>query len=186
MKSCSQCGKSYAPSRVLCLDCCEILEEKQYLRLVWVTLAIAFLVHLVLAQYGYAGSGLIMESLMSETFLLIVSVVAWKCFQKWKSPQRRILYEVVSLYSDRAGRVIILGATIFALLVLSGVITFKAARIDEPPLLVCFRLIRYYAILSCGLLYLVLALSIQKLNFFDFRLRNSLIQQELENRDNVG
>jgi hypothetical protein len=82
MKSCSQCGKTYSPARVLCLDCCEILEEKQYLRLVWLTLAIAFLAHFILARYGYAGHGLIKESLMSEVILLIVCVVAWKSVQK--------------------------------------------------------------------------------------------------------
>jgi hypothetical protein len=186
MKACSQCGKTYSPSRVLCLDCNEILEEKDYLRLVWLTLAIAFLVHFILGRYGFAGSGLIKESLMSEVVVLVVCVGAWKCIQKAKSPQRRILYELASLYSDRSGRVAILGATIFILLYSSGVITFEPTRIDEPPFLAYYRVVRYYTIVSCGSIYLFLVFSIHKLAFFDFRLRNSLIHQELRNRENVG
>lgn len=184
MKSCSECGKAYPISRVLCLDCCEILEERPYLRLVLLTLAIAVLAHFTLAKFGYAGHGLVKESFMSEVFLLIPCVVAWKCVQKLKTPQRRILYEIGSLYSDRFGRAMIIAATIFSLLLFSGAITFKPAGIgalNEPPALAYFRTIRYYTILSGGLIFLLLVFYIQKLNLFDFRLKNSLIQQELRN-----
>ena len=183
MKTCSQCGKTYPLSRVLCLDCCEILEEKPYLRLVGWTLALAIIVHFALGKYGYPGRGLIQESFMTETMLLAICVLVWKTVQKWKTPQRRILYELASLYSDRSGRVMILGITIFAVVVLSGMVTFDGARSNAPQGLVWYRAARHYAILGFGFIYLLLVFWIQGLAFFNFRIKNSLIHQELKNRE---
>jgi hypothetical protein len=168
---------------VLCLDCCEILEEKPYLRLVGWTMAFAIIVHFALGKFGYPGRGLIQESFMTETILLVICALIWKAVQKWKTPQRRILYELASLYSDRWGRVMILGIAIFAVVVLSGMVTFDGARSKDSQALGWFRAARHYAILGFGFIYLLLVFWRQGLAFFDFRIKNSLIHQELKNRE---
>lgn len=186
MKTCPQCGHSYPLSRVLCVPCNEILDEKPYLRLVWVTLAIAFAFHFVLARFGYAGHGIVKETFMTEAFLLIISVLVWKGAQKWRTPQRRVLYELASLYSDRWGRLLVLGITLFALLAFSGVLKFNADRLPEPTAVTGFRLIRIYVILGLGAFYVLVVFGVQKFAFFDFRLQNSLVRRELNNAESVG
>ena len=179
MKTCPECQTSYPVTRVLCLRCSEILEERQFIRMVYVTLAIAFAFHFLLGKAGYSGSGLVRESFMTEVLLLSFVVVVWKLRQKSREPNRRVLYELASLYSDRTGRAIILGGVIFVTLISLGIGTpIPSARPVQPDFLIFFRKLRFWIVAFSAFAYFVLALRFQGAALFDFRLKNSLEPQE--------
>lgn len=179
MKTCSHCGKSYPLSRVLCLDCVEILEERFYIRLIVLTFVAAFAIHLALGKWGYTGRGLIMESLMTEAALLVFAVLLWKSFQKWKSPQRRILYELASLYSDRTGRIVVFTLATVLVLFFSGFFAMHPPKeLSEPDLLHSFRIVRTRVLLVFGSAYVIVVFYIQGLDFFDLSLKNSFLRKE--------
>jgi hypothetical protein len=181
MKICPECGMSYPVRRVLCLQCGEILDERQYLRLIYATLAAAFGLHLILGRAGYPGRGLISETFMSGTFFLLICIVAWKTVQKIRQPQRRILYELASLYSDQIGRAMLLSAIIVCgLFILQIGIPRRVKPAPEPHAMTVYRKARYLTVVYGGITYAIVALSIQRGAFFNFRLKNSLLDRELK------
>src|SRR6185295_7955948 len=146
----------------LCLHCNQTLEENQYLRLVYATFAIAFGFHLILRNAGYPGTGLISETFMTEVLLLIPVVAVWKLVQKIREPQRKILYELVSLYSDRTGRILIIGLMIVTILYFLGIgLPFHGKRAAAPNALIMFRKVRFFVIFCAGISYMALSLWLQ-------------------------
>src|SRR5687768_7475820 len=152
MKTCPECQTSYPVTRVLCLRCFAILEENQYQRLIFVTLVEAFVLHFFLGKAGYKGSGLVREAFMTAFVLLVFNLIAWKVFQKLRHPQRNVLYELASFYSDRFGRAIFISGVL--------VIAFIALGVSSPPppnrppvpeWWIVFTKTRYWIILFTGL-----------------------------------
>ena len=182
MKTCPECSTSYPPSRVLCLHCNEILEEKHYLRLVWATFIVALAFHFILGRLDYPGTGFISESFKTEVFLLIYSVLFWKLFQKWKNPDRRVMYELASLYSDRLGRLLILGLLLALFYLFIVPPDPVPARPTNPPdALILFNKARYWTVVCLGTAYIAIVLFQQKLALFNFKLPNSLMDREIQN-----
>jgi len=181
MKTCPECGATHAVQRLFCLQCSTVLDERTYLKLVYVTFAVAFAIHFMLGRAGYPGTGLISETFQTEVLLLILAVAAWKLIQKSREPQRRISYELASLYSDRTDRLVILGLLVFmAIYFLKLGIPFRLSQHTEPHVLTLFRKARFWVVVPGGLAYIAILLSIQRAAFFNFNVSNPMLAGEFE------
>ena len=183
MKECPECERQYSIDRLICLDCVETLEDKTYLRFIWVTMAVAVIFHLWLQQWSELGRGLIREALKTEVFLLLISYPSWKVLQKLRNPKRRVLREMGSVFAERSDRLMVLGLSVFLLLSLPGLVsTLSSWELNlepgRPLWLTWFLAVRLWVFLAA--LFVPIAVMIdQGWRFFDPRIQNTYSDREV-------
>lgn len=183
MKNCSECNKAHLISSLICEDCEEILEELLYLRFVWGTLIIAILVQILFSNLGQHGAGFIFEVLMNEAFFLITSYPVWKIIQKIKEPERKILQEMGSIFSERSDRIMMIVLLIMALFLSPKVFPalfsweFKQGSIETIWYLTFWIIRTWVALLA--MFFVPIAIMVdQGFRFFDMRIPNTYLGRD--------
>jgi hypothetical protein len=184
MKECPDCRKQYPVGRLICLDCFEILEEKVFLRFVWVTLALAVALQLAFQHLGVRGTGFLPEVFMNEAFLLVLSYPTWKLIQKLRDTRRQVLQEIGSLYSDRTGRLVLLGLLVFVIYLSPKILPallLGTVMVDpaDPVWYSMFWTVRAALLLAISIIPIA-AIVDQGLTFFDPREPNTYLKREIE------
>jgi hypothetical protein len=170
----------------MCLQCGKALEDSTYLRFVWLTLWLAVGAHLIMYVLDVRGRGLILETLMTESALLIILYPLWKLIQKARSPHRRILREMGSILSDRPMRIILLGLLAMILVLgptlLPGLLSGSGGLdLGGPGWYARFWLVRIWILLVGAIAVGIAAIIDQGRDFFDLRIRTTYLAREIKN-----
>lgn len=175
-KHCGDCGILWGSDDFVCTACGKIFEESVFLRWVTITTVIAGSFHFIVARLDIPGRGWLVETLMTESFLILLTYGAIKVGQKLRNPQRRVFDELTSVFSDRWGRLVLLfvivvsiwlGFTLVSLILRAG--QPFPPREGEPSWFTVFRAIRGF--ITMGFLPPVALFAVwrQGVRFFDPR-----------------
>jgi hypothetical protein len=141
--------------------------------------------HFIMAQLGVSVRGWLVETLMTESLLILLAYGSVKVGQKLRNRQRHVFDEFASVFSDRSGRLALLltivvsvwyGIALVALM-LEGGQPF-APRAGEPSWFTTFREIRGFSLLVFFPPIALLAVWRQGARFFDPRVACTYASRE--------
>jgi len=177
-KHCGDCGALSGSNDFVCTACGNIFEESIFLRWVAITTVIAGIFHLIAGRLGIPGRGWLAETLMTESFLILLTYGTLKIGQKLRNPQRRVFDEFTSVFSDRWGRLLLLfviafsiwlGITLISLILKEG--QPFPSREGDPSWFTAYRAIRGFVTMVLLPPIALLAVWRQGVRFFDPRVK---------------
>ena len=178
MKTCSDCGTNSSNLLTICPECEGILEESQQTRIVWFCATVSLVVTFLMQKAGVEGRGLFTEAIMNAAALMVVVSIVWKIVQRLQDPERNPLRELVSFYSDRIGRTIVILVAVAVVLLELGALQFLefAPSVELTPL----RAVRVAVIFGFTAIYLPALIFFMRFGLIDLRRRNGLSDYERE------
>ena len=176
MKICYECGRRCSSRLSVCPKCEAILEESFFIKIIFSSLAVGLAITLILSKLGHDGRGLVTETFLTATTLIILATVAWKLIQRFQDKARNPIRELVALYSDRMGRGLILAGLIAILLLEFGIWQpTTSGAVGDPSLL---RQIRTAIIIGFSIFYGPCLIYFMRFGLIDLRKANGLIDYE--------
>lgn len=179
-KECDACGRRYALSRTVCLDCDQGLDDAAYTRAVlfWLGIAALFEGGLYVSG-GRTGGGLdyLGDAVQTAALLILVGWPLFKLVQKLREPARPVLRELGSLYADRVGRGLVVALVGFVAYLWHDGFDVPLVPV-EASWIGWFDLVRIWGFLVVGGLALLVTLLDQGLQFFDPRVRHTYSRRE--------
>lgn len=175
-KRCSVCEREYPAAALACLDCDEILEDSFYVRTCWIGLVCGVSLNFAGRHLGYYQKITVTEVVMLSGLCIAIIYPLCKAYQRIRSPERPILAEMLSVYTDRSDRL-----TLMAMLVAIAVIVVThfpggIGRVTATS----FSMVRFVCLASGAtffLLWAIVSIIDQRTDFFDPRVANSYIKR---------
>jgi hypothetical protein len=179
VKTCPTCEDELEIQDLVCLDCGEVLEDGPYTSLCFGAVVSAAALHGGLVSLGLYGRFALTEVIILTSVIIAVTYPAVKLVQKRRDPERPILAEILSVYTDRSDRVFFLLILAACILIVTG--HAPAGALTRTPVHPQFALVRFIAT-TWGVVFFTLwilaSILDQGLAFFDPRIANTYVHRE--------
>ena len=173
MKKCTECNHDNSLDRVLCISCNNNLENSLYYRVTFICFSISLIVN-----YFSSNSKLMVKTGLLGLFLLSWTMLIIKFYQKFKNRERKISYELASLYSDKFDRILIISVLVWMVYLFITPSTGAPTDLEVAGNKGSSFITYSNVILSTS--YLVVLFWHQGLDFFNFKESNSFTRKEME------
>lgn len=186
VRLCPECETPTA-GPLVCQHCGKAFEEATLSRFTTLCFAVAVLAQLALKAVGINASFL-RETLLSGTFLIIVSYASFKIAQRVRHRDKPVLDEAVSAFSDGISRLLLLLLLVVCAWHLFPALAFilqgkpLAQSPGEPALYRTFREVRRITIMAAGVPFAIYAVIRQGRAFFRLDNRSSFDRRPAEHR----
>lgn len=180
MKRCDTCGEDgFHATDLVCLECEEVLENEPYLRVCWAGITLAAALHGGLLWLGFYPHFSIPEVIVLCAAIIAILYTVQKIVQMRRDPERPVIAEILSVYTDRSDRIFFILILAAAALVFAGLdptTSLRRVPIDQRFATARFALTLY------GFLFFTLwifgSIRDQGVAFFDMRIANTCVDRE--------